>query len=312
MPYRFHRYDDTDYDPGWPRYYITYDHHTDCALCHEPNGLLRILTNLLGGPRRRCRHHARDRERRFWHRGWGGGIKGLIRRRGCHNPDHWAVDFQPHVNVDELPGRINGVRTRVPARCRCRTHDTWGYYYYPWQQQQQQHHHHQQEQEQWSQENHHAPSPSLRYYEPPQDQDNWYDNEQYYDDEPVYHRYHHRPYFEVHSDPPGVNRWAGPYYGDDGGGGDGGQQGGGLRRTIVRPDMRLRWGPVEYVQPYVEEVSDHSSHSGSDVGGHPQVVSGDGDGGGDGDGDGDGGARDGAGDGGGDGVEPPDATDGHV
>jgi hypothetical protein len=80
MPYKLHHWDygsDTS-DPGWPRRYLTYDHHTACSACHEPSGLLRVLQHLFGGPATRCRH-PRGRS----DGGWGGDVRGFVRRKGC-------------------------------------------------------------------------------------------------------------------------------------------------------------------------------------------------------------------------------------
>ncbi|KAI1436383.1 hypothetical protein GGR50DRAFT_650943 [Xylaria sp. CBS 124048] len=87
MPYKLHHWDyDSDTDPGWPRRYLTYDYHTACWECHEPNGLLRVLQHLFGGPAVRCRHRrnkhghgdilSKDKE-------WGGDVKGVARWKGC-------------------------------------------------------------------------------------------------------------------------------------------------------------------------------------------------------------------------------------
>ncbi|KAI1124216.1 hypothetical protein F5Y10DRAFT_250053 [Nemania abortiva] len=89
MPYKLHHWDydsDTDTDPGWPRRYLTYDHRTACAECHAPNGALRILQNLFGGPATRCVHHrGRDDDRVTFadNRGWGGAVRGFVRIRNC-------------------------------------------------------------------------------------------------------------------------------------------------------------------------------------------------------------------------------------
>ncbi|KAI1484502.1 hypothetical protein F5X96DRAFT_675578, partial [Biscogniauxia mediterranea] len=77
MPYKLHpcpsyttiaRLDDGDER----RACLTYDHHTSCAACHRPTGLLWLLRALFGGPPVRCRHHHKYASRT----GWGGGVKG--------------------------------------------------------------------------------------------------------------------------------------------------------------------------------------------------------------------------------------------
>ncbi|KAI1343195.1 hypothetical protein F5Y15DRAFT_369196 [Xylariaceae sp. FL0016] len=126
MPYRCHRWSCADPDEynslGWPRRYITYDYRTDCAECHEPSGLLRILQQLFGGPPTRCRHH----KNHGWDHGWGGVVTGFARRKGCRNRSHHALAFKPQVDVDLLPPvidtRAGRFRTRVPERCRHKTH----------------------------------------------------------------------------------------------------------------------------------------------------------------------------------------------
>ncbi|KAI0602646.1 hypothetical protein F4775DRAFT_588214 [Biscogniauxia sp. FL1348] len=116
MPYKLHpcpsytaiaRLDDD------PPCLLTYDHHTSCTACHRPTGLLWLLRALFGGPRARCRHHHRRHKS-----GWGGGVKGWARRKGCTDPTHRALAFRPWVDTAALPPRLSGQRTRLPAKCR--------------------------------------------------------------------------------------------------------------------------------------------------------------------------------------------------
>ncbi|KAI3320848.1 hypothetical protein HD806DRAFT_547035 [Xylariaceae sp. AK1471] len=129
MPYKLHHWDDDSdsSDPGWPRRYVTYDYHTECSACHEPNGLLRVLQHLFGGPATRCRHH-----RSRGDGGWGGGVRGFIRRKGCKNKNHYALAFHPGIDISSYPDRLkldlrplnnnnNNVRTRLPEKCHGRT-----------------------------------------------------------------------------------------------------------------------------------------------------------------------------------------------
>ncbi|KAI8632907.1 hypothetical protein F5Y19DRAFT_491538 [Xylariaceae sp. FL1651] len=128
MPYKVHdwEYDSEESDPGWPRRYLTYDYHTACSACHEPNGLLRILQHLFGGPATRCRHHHNNSDRLdcdFWNRGWGGDVKGLARRKGCTNFRHYALAFRPGTELPTPPEELGPrkYRTRLPEKCQGRT-----------------------------------------------------------------------------------------------------------------------------------------------------------------------------------------------
>ncbi|KAI2466484.1 hypothetical protein F4781DRAFT_434358 [Annulohypoxylon bovei var. microspora] len=55
---------------------------------------------------------------------WGGAVVGIVRRKGCTTPDHWALAFRSDIDVTQLPRRINGFRTRIPSRCK-RTCSYW-------------------------------------------------------------------------------------------------------------------------------------------------------------------------------------------
>ncbi|KAI0540351.1 hypothetical protein GGR58DRAFT_522285 [Xylaria digitata] len=135
MPYKLHRWDwdeETASDPGWPRHYLTYDHHTACEACHESNGLLRVLQHLFGGPIARCRHPRRrgdqrrrsSRRRPFSNSGWGGDVGGYARRKGCKAPAHYAVAFRPGVDASSFPDKVGLLwryRTRLPGVCHDRT-----------------------------------------------------------------------------------------------------------------------------------------------------------------------------------------------
>ncbi|GAP88065.1 hypothetical protein SAMD00023353_3201200 [Rosellinia necatrix] len=127
MPYKLHHWDDGSdaSDPGWPRRYLTHDIHTACKACHKPNGFLRILHHLFGGPVVRCRHHRGRADTRdpVSQNGWTGGVRGITRHKGCHFRDHYALAFRKRVDVAALPDRVAGgwLRTRLPAGCRERT-----------------------------------------------------------------------------------------------------------------------------------------------------------------------------------------------
>ncbi|KAI0019727.1 hypothetical protein F4780DRAFT_780217 [Xylariomycetidae sp. FL0641] len=126
MPYRLHH---RPKDACCSGYYVSYDQHTSCAECHRPRGLLRLLLllNTLAGPRVRCRHHHHRHQQQH---GWGGDVRGLARRKGCRNPEHYVLAFQPWAESDAAaarPDRLMGIRTRLPPRCRNRTHDTYGH-----------------------------------------------------------------------------------------------------------------------------------------------------------------------------------------
>lgn len=89
MPFKLHHWDvdsETSLDVGWPRRYLTYDIHTACGACHEPNGIRRICQYLFGGPATRCLHHRGRVDRRsafYSNSGWGGGVRGFVRAKGC-------------------------------------------------------------------------------------------------------------------------------------------------------------------------------------------------------------------------------------
>ncbi|KAI0147446.1 hypothetical protein GGR57DRAFT_515698 [Xylariaceae sp. FL1272] len=139
--YKLHHWDcDSDTsDPGWPRNYITYDYRTDCSACHQPNGFLRIFQHLFGGPVTRCRHHQGRSDKWFHHHGWDSDVKGIARRKGCKNNEHYALAFHPSVDVSELPDEYewNGLkwRTKLPEKCHSRTprhfQPSHTAYYYP-------------------------------------------------------------------------------------------------------------------------------------------------------------------------------------
>ncbi|KAI1185203.1 hypothetical protein F5B17DRAFT_446170 [Nemania serpens] len=126
MPFELHHWDvdsETSLDVGWPRRYLTYDIHTPCGACHEPNGIRRICQYLFGGPATRCLHHRGRLDRRsafYSNNGWGGGVRGFVRTKGCKNPEHYALSFQRCVDTSSFPERLgprDEFRSRLPEAC---------------------------------------------------------------------------------------------------------------------------------------------------------------------------------------------------
>ncbi|KAI1193897.1 hypothetical protein F5X97DRAFT_338381 [Nemania serpens] len=126
MPFKLHHWDvdsETSLDVGWPRRYLTYDIHTSCGACHEPNGIRRICQYLFGGPATRCLHHRGRNDRRsafYSNNGWGGGVRGFVRAKGCKNPDHYALSFQRCIDTSSFPEKLgprDRFRSRLPEAC---------------------------------------------------------------------------------------------------------------------------------------------------------------------------------------------------
>ncbi|KAI1742061.1 hypothetical protein F4680DRAFT_55207 [Xylaria scruposa] len=55
--------------------------------------------------------------------GWGGGVTGYIRWKGCRNPKHIALAVRRGVDTTSFPNRWHGYRTRLPESCGSRRSD---------------------------------------------------------------------------------------------------------------------------------------------------------------------------------------------
>ncbi|KAI0467390.1 hypothetical protein F4859DRAFT_494276 [Xylaria cf. heliscus] len=79
---------------------------------HRPSILSRIAQHIFRDPATQCMEHSpRDDPR-----GWGGGVRGIVRRKGCKHRDHRALAFHRDIDTSMLPDRIKGFRTR-PLDC---------------------------------------------------------------------------------------------------------------------------------------------------------------------------------------------------
>ncbi|KAI0440310.1 hypothetical protein F4803DRAFT_527863 [Xylaria telfairii] len=54
-------------------------------------------------------------------RGWGGGVVGSVRWKGCTHREHYALVFRRDVDTSLFPDKLNGYRTRLPVECDKRT-----------------------------------------------------------------------------------------------------------------------------------------------------------------------------------------------
>ncbi|TRX88482.1 hypothetical protein FHL15_010597 [Xylaria flabelliformis] len=109
VPYKLHRwnrYSDSKSDQDLLRRYP----YTTRKTCREPSGILDIL-------QRRSATWCMLRCERSDNQGWGGGVTGYIRWKGCRNPKHIALAVRRGIDTTSFPNRWYGHRTRLPENC---------------------------------------------------------------------------------------------------------------------------------------------------------------------------------------------------
>ncbi|RYP04795.1 hypothetical protein DL765_010062 [Monosporascus sp. GIB2] len=107
---------------GWPKCYTSYERRgrPRCPECDRRYGIFGVLDNFL--PYLGCSWGNGSKSCWTPAYGWGGGIRGMKRRKGCKNSDHWCYAYGPGIDKGQLPDYIAGRRSTKPE-CACERDD---------------------------------------------------------------------------------------------------------------------------------------------------------------------------------------------
>ncbi|RYP86175.1 hypothetical protein DL769_000787 [Monosporascus sp. CRB-8-3] len=118
MTSKSHRKESQTTSWGWPKYYMSYERRRRprCSECDRRYGIFDMLDSFL--PYVGCSWG--NGSESCWTPGyeWGGGIRGMKRRKGYKSSDHWSYEYDPGIDKWHLPDYIAGRRSTKPE-CEC-------------------------------------------------------------------------------------------------------------------------------------------------------------------------------------------------
>ncbi|RYO99020.1 hypothetical protein DL763_001825 [Monosporascus cannonballus] len=103
---------------GWPKCYTSYEirRRPRCPQCDRRYGIFGVLDSFL--PYLGCSWGNGSESCWIPGYGWGGGIRGMKRRKGCKISDHRSYAYGPGIAKGQLPDYIAGRRSTKPE-CAC-------------------------------------------------------------------------------------------------------------------------------------------------------------------------------------------------